>query len=725
MKAPLANLKRYGAQFRAYFGSRIRIPTFDFDAWIYAFRAACAGCLALYISFSLNLDGSHWALTTCYIVGSERQTGRILAKSAARVVGTLVGVMASFTLVNAFAQERVLFMCGFAGWLCICAYFSHYQRGHWAYAWVLSGYTTAIVGVPAALAPNQAFSVIMSRAENVIIGVVCMGVVSMIAFPETVSRTLVKLVQATDAELSRLLSACLSLESDYSGRNRALKKLTANALSIENLRHGFAFEEMGAGFSRTNLRRFLLECLEVASSASNLDVQLVAIRRLMNSGRLPHLNRALCRVRKAVTTSFSLSSDGKSSIECELIDREVKKLQRLAGIPKAGSEQAIDSAEELAGLIKVRQLVSSLRSFLQTRSEVFAEAQHSNRPRLVAKLSAPIDEQVAATAVLRVFIAVGVGSIFWFATAWPAGDTFLIWVAIGTCRCVIALNPAKAAQASFRGMVIAAVPAYFITFYVVPAMDGFTMFVLAIFPCLFIGVGIATSLRRAGEAVAAMLLFGNGLAPENAMQYDVVAFFNGVLATILGVGLACLVESLVFPDNADRRILAATKRLAHWIAASIGKGELTGIEYVGATARALNDLLTEIDQLEKPEQSIADRAIDLYALGHEIVNLRHARGHLTRTVTDCDQRLTRDIFSLLQNPGPSQLLVAKGASKKGYDSCLHALASVDPNSTAADYLASSLASFAVIRHRLNQQQSIVEYTPESVWQPIKERRHAA
>jgi uncharacterized membrane protein YccC len=348
--------------------------------------------------------------------------------------------------------------------------------------------------------------------------------------------------------------------------------------------------------------------------------------------------------------------------------------------------------------------------------------------RLV-RASAPIDERVAAIAVLRVFIAVGVGSIFWFATAWPVGDTFLIWVTIGTCRYVIAANPAKAAQASFRGMVIAAVPAYLITFYVMPAMDGFTMFVMAIFPSLFIGVGIATSLGRAGEAVAAILIFGNGLAPENAMQYDVVAYFNGVLATILGVGLACLMQSLVFPDNANRRTLTATRRLTHWIAVSIGKGELSGPEYVGAAVRALNDLLTVIDQLEKPEQSKAeqskaDRAIDLYALGHEIVNLQHAGGHLTRTVTDWDQRLMRDIFSLWQNTSPSHLLVAKGASKIGYDSCLQALARVDPDSPVADRIASSLASFAVIRHRLEQQRSIVEYTPEKVRQPIKEGRHA-
>jgi uncharacterized membrane protein YccC len=334
-------------------------------------------------------------------------------------------------------------------------------------------------------------------------------------------------VRATDAELSRLLSACLSLESDCSGRNRALRKLTANVLSIENLRHGFAFEEIGAGFNRTNLRRFLLECLEVASVASNLDVQLVAIRRWMDSDGLPRLNRALCRVREVVLASFSSSPDKKNSIDCELIDRELKELQTLACIPKAGGEQAVDSAEELAGLIKVGQLLSCWRNFLQTRSEVFAEAQHS-RPPLVAKLSAPIDERVAAIAVLRVFMAVGVGSIFWFATAWPVGDTFLIWVVIGTCGFVIAPNPSEApseaVRAFLRGTVSAAVPTYFIAFYLVPALDGFTMFVLAIFPFLFIGVGIATSLRRAVEAGAAIILFGNGLAPKNWRSSTAILF---------------------------------------------------------------------------------------------------------------------------------------------------------------------------------------------------------
>jgi uncharacterized membrane protein YccC len=221
----------------------MRIPEIDYNAWSYALRSASAASLALYISLSLNLDESGWAFTTCYIVGVQRLSGQILARSVARVIGTVVDATASFVLVNAFAQERVLFIGCLAAWLSVCAFFSHYQRGHWAYAWVLSGFTMAIVGIPAALTPDSAFDVISNRAENIIIGILCMGMVSMIAFPESVRSLLIKQVKTTDRQLLHLLSACLSHKGDSSNLNRALRKVTANAVSIENFRHGFAFED--------------------------------------------------------------------------------------------------------------------------------------------------------------------------------------------------------------------------------------------------------------------------------------------------------------------------------------------------------------------------------------------------------------------------------------------------------------------------------------------------
>lgn len=54
-------LERYGKRILGSFRPRIRMSEIDYNAWTYSLRAACAACLALYISFSLNLDGSHRA----------------------------------------------------------------------------------------------------------------------------------------------------------------------------------------------------------------------------------------------------------------------------------------------------------------------------------------------------------------------------------------------------------------------------------------------------------------------------------------------------------------------------------------------------------------------------------------------------------------------------------------------------------------------------------------
>jgi uncharacterized membrane protein YccC len=461
--------------------SQTKIPELDYNAWGYALRAACASCLALYISFSLNLDGSHWAFTTCYIIGGERQNGRILAKSVARIVGTLIGAAASFALVNAFAHERVLFLGCFATWLSVCTFFSHYQRGHWAYAWVLSGYTMAIVGIPAALTPDLAFDVISSRAENVIIGILCMGTMTMIASPESLRPVLTKLVMATDQELFQLLSTCLSLKCDSAGLSRALAKIAANAVSIEDLRPGFAFEETGTGFSRANLGRFHLECLDTANAAASLNAHLLSTRRLLENGELPCLSGALERSRQAVLASFHSLRDINADAVYERLDQKLKQLQTSASSAGTGDRQETSRGGELVGLVKVRCLLACLRNYLETRSALFTDAPRT-RPSLPAKITTPMDISMAAIAVFRVFVTVGLGSLFWIATAWPAGDTFLIWVGIACTRFVITPDPARATTAMFRGMVMAALPAYVITFYLLPPVDGFAMFVLVLFP---------------------------------------------------------------------------------------------------------------------------------------------------------------------------------------------------------------------------------------------------
>ena len=685
---------------------QIKFPQLDYKAWGYALRAACASCLALYISFSLNLAGSHWAFTTCYIVGGDRQNGRVLAKSVARIVGTFIGAAVSLMLVNAFSQERVLFLGCFTAWLSTCAFFSYSQRGHWAYAWVLSAYTTAIVGIPAALAPDKAFDVASSRVENIIIGILCMGVVTMIASAESVRPPLEKLVIGADQKLGQLLSSCLSLQHDFSTTTRLLSALAANAVSIEDLRHGFGFEETGSGFSRANLGRFHLQCLGVAEEASSLDAYLRSIQDLLDIGELPCLKEVLERCRRAILRSFNSPKYLQSRRVYQGLDEELGQLLMPTRFGADRSRRELSDGVELVGLFKLRRLLACLTGYLETRSALFAEAPRP-LPAWPAKITTSVHPWVAAKTVLRIPGTVGIASLFWIATAWPAGDTFLIWAALASTRFVIAPDPARATDAMFRGMLIAVLPAYIIAFYLLPAVDGFAMLVLVLFPFVFIGAGIGASFGRHGEITAGMFLLMGGIGPANEMTYDAVAFFNNVPATILGVGLACLTHRLIFPSTPNQRKLAATRQLLRLTVRSIIQEEVSDDEYLGRTVRTVNGVCALFDQNDERDRKHFDWAVEIWELGHELVKLRSVSKSAQSEITHCGASLASAIADYLRQPSKERLAVALRVCEKGYKACLEELATPHLNTPSASPMLSIAASLMAIRYRLNRPKACV------------------
>jgi uncharacterized membrane protein YccC len=193
-----------------------------------------------------------------------------------------------------------------------------------------------------------AFAVISSRAENVIIGILCMGTVSMIFFPESVRPRLVKLVEDTDKGLFRMLSTSLDLKSHSSRMRQTLSKLAANAVSIEDLRHGFAFEETDTGFSRANLGRFHLKSLEVAILSGNLEKHLFSIWPSLENGELPCLARVLDRSYQAMLMSVYPMEDTKTRDIYARLDQELKELQTSDYISVAGNRQGLPTDAEVA-----------------------------------------------------------------------------------------------------------------------------------------------------------------------------------------------------------------------------------------------------------------------------------------------------------------------------------------------------------------------------------------
>jgi hypothetical protein len=145
---------------------------------------------------------------------------------------------------------------------------------------------------------------------------------------------------------------------------------------------------------------------------------------------------------------------------------------------------------------------------------------------------------------------------------------------------------------------------------------------------------------------------------------------------------------------------------------------MTGIEYLGSAVIVLNDLLSLLDWPEEPNHNQADWAVDLCALGYEVVTLQQAGGDLPVRLAQYGRKLVLEIVGFLREPSDVRFLAVQRISEQAYYSCLRALGTADPDSPLADHIASSLASLAVIRHRFDQPQLSALFIDGAVSLPI-------
>src|ERR1700744_508491 len=140
---------------------------------LFSLKSFVAAMLALYVAFKLNLDQPSWSVTTVYIV-SQQFAGMVLAKSFYRVLGTFIGAAASLVFVALFSNSPELFCLALALWMGLGTTVTLYLRdAPAAYAGMLSGYSAAIIGLPAALAPEQAFDIAVGRCLEIMLGIAC------------------------------------------------------------------------------------------------------------------------------------------------------------------------------------------------------------------------------------------------------------------------------------------------------------------------------------------------------------------------------------------------------------------------------------------------------------------------------------------------------------------------------------------------------------------------
>ena len=204
--------------------------------WRYALRNVIAMCLALTIAYYLNLDEPYWAMTSAAVV-SFPTVGGVISKSLGRVAGSLLGATAALIIAGHTLNDPWLFLLSMAAWLGFCTWACAHFTNNVAYAFQLAGYTAAIIAFPVVnvLDTTELWDIAQARVCEVIVGILCGGVMMMI-LPSTSDGT--ALISALKTMHARLLEhASLLWQPDTNDEIRlAHEKVIGQILTMNLLR---------------------------------------------------------------------------------------------------------------------------------------------------------------------------------------------------------------------------------------------------------------------------------------------------------------------------------------------------------------------------------------------------------------------------------------------------------------------------------------------------------
>jgi uncharacterized membrane protein YccC len=189
-------------------------------------KTALAMTLAYGIALAMDWDKAMWAGFTVAMI-SLSTIGQSINKAALRVLGTLVAVVVSLTLIAWFPQDRWLLIIAMVGLVGGCTYMMAGQRHQ--YFWHVLAFVTVIIVMGSLADPEVAFNTAVLRAQETGLGILVYGLVSVLLWPND-SRSdfeaVVKKYAATQHNLYRLYFDSMNGEAV----DVDLQALHANAL---------------------------------------------------------------------------------------------------------------------------------------------------------------------------------------------------------------------------------------------------------------------------------------------------------------------------------------------------------------------------------------------------------------------------------------------------------------------------------------------------------------
>jgi hypothetical protein len=210
-------------------------------ALVFALRTFAAAMLVFAIALRLDMPRPYWATASVYIT-STQLTGATCSKAVYRMLGTLIGAAGVIALIPNLVDAPELLSFAIALWVGICLYVSLIDGAPRSYLFMLSGYTVALLGFPVLSMPELTFDIVVARVQEIMLGIICASVVSMLVLPRSVVSAIAAQADAWLAGARRLGVDVLTASGSDRERDNERMRLAAAASEIDQLWRHLGYE---------------------------------------------------------------------------------------------------------------------------------------------------------------------------------------------------------------------------------------------------------------------------------------------------------------------------------------------------------------------------------------------------------------------------------------------------------------------------------------------------
>ncbi|PFH08852.1 putative membrane protein YccC [Collimonas sp. PA-H2] len=520
-------------------------------------KVLLASLLALGLSLLFDLSKPGTAMVTVIIVLQPR-SGLVLAKGFYRFIGTAVGVIVSIILAASFTQQPVLFLAAGACWLAFCTAGSTIFRNFQSYAFVLAGYTLVIVGLPAALQPAQAFDIAMTRLSEVMLGLLCAGVVSDVLFPKHLSDVLLLTVRKRFADFKKFIALDDSAAVSRPARERMVLRFIGEVISLEALRTSSVFESASGHLQSLQLRQLNTAFMTASTTFHSLD-QLFG--RLQAAGKHSTLDALMMEYRAIVR---ALSSQDRMQLKQVRngIPGRLAALRRGLAASSINSDGSnlldFDSATEL-----LARFADELLIYARIHAIVIqAEMHMADDVQLPAHYVARTDPTLIATSALRAAIGFILSAWFWIQTGWVSGTDAVVMATVVSALFAAAPSPIKVVRQFMIGGALGGFFGFLSAYYLQAQAENFTMLCIALAPFILIGAWLTTTKKYSGIGTGILLFFLSYASIGSNYQFDMLELLNGMTGGLFGVAIASVMYQIIDPSDSrwiKRRLARALR----------------------------------------------------------------------------------------------------------------------------------------------------------------------